>query len=182
MWNILILMLSAKVHYCISHHKSSQAMLNTLYVFYEGTWEIKNLKINTMIEKDVLSHMDPGETMESMHTHFFHLINKLNNLGNTFSKKECFNKVLRSMCKEWQLNVTAIKESIDLNNLDIKKLFGKMTKHKNEQKRPAREVSSKRKKKFNKEKQYISLKTLSSKTKNLKDNSDNSNKDNYNKF
>lgn len=75
--------------------------------------------------------------MNSMQTHFLHLINKLNNLGNFISNKDCANKILRSMCREWQPRVTAIKDSNDLSTLDITKLFGKIVEHENELKRLA---------------------------------------------
>ena len=53
-------------------------------------------------------------------------------MGKSFSNKDCANNILRSMRKEWQQKVTAIKEPHDLNNLDITKLFGKLSKYKNE--------------------------------------------------
>lgn len=76
--------------------------------------------------------MDPGESMYFMHTRFLHLINKLSNLGKTFSNKYCANKITRFICMEWKPKVTSIKESNDLINLDITKLFGKLAEHENE--------------------------------------------------
>lgn len=73
--------------------------------------------------------------MDSMETRFLHLINKLTNLGKTFSKKDCTYKILRCMCREFQQKVTSIKESNNLSTLDITKLFGKLAVYENELKR-----------------------------------------------
>lgn len=77
--------------------------------------------------------MEPGESVESMHTRFLHLIDKLNNLGKSISNKNSANKILRSMCMEWKPKVTTIKESNDLNT-DITMLFGKLVEHENNMK------------------------------------------------
>lgn len=95
---------------------------------------VKDSKINMFIEEFELFCMKPGESMDSKQTIFIHLINKLSNLGKTFSNKDCTctNKILRSMYREWKPKVTAIKESNNLSTLDITKLFGKLSEHENE--------------------------------------------------
>lgn len=78
------------------------------------------------------------------------------------------------MCREQQPKVTPIKELNYLNNLDITKLFRKLSKHDNELKRfSARKVISKKKVKVKEEKRDISLKASSLKTKKVKDVSNN---------
>lgn len=85
---------------------------------------------------------------------------------------------LRSMCREWQPKVTAIKESNDLSTLDITNLFGKLVEHENELKRLAdNEVSLKNKEKGKEEKQDLSLKVSSSKMKKSKEKSEYSNEE-----
>lgn len=44
--------------------------------------------------------MEPGETMASKKMIFLHIINKLENLGNTNSNQDFSNKILSSMCSE----------------------------------------------------------------------------------
>lgn len=130
--NILISSLSVKVYYFISHHKSVQTMWITLKTLYEGIGDIKYSNINMLIEEYELLLMEPEELVESMQTRFLHLINKLDKLGKTISKKDCANKILRYMCREWQPKVTTIKESNDLTSLDIIKLFRNLIEHENE--------------------------------------------------
>lgn len=54
--------------------------------------------------------------MTSMQMRFSHIINKLENLGKTTYDQDCANKILRSMCREWQPKVTANKK---MSNLEI---------------------------------------------------------------
>lgn len=107
--NILISTLSSNVYYSISHHKSIQTLWNTLQVLYEGIEDIKDSKINMLTEEYELFHMEAREFLESMYTRFLHLINKLDNFGKSFSNKDYANKNIRSMCREYQPNVMAIK-------------------------------------------------------------------------
>lgn len=46
--NIFIIMLSVKVYYSISHHKSAISIWNALQVLYEGTEDFKDSKSNTL--------------------------------------------------------------------------------------------------------------------------------------
>jgi len=87
------------------------------------------------------------------------IIYKLQNLGKTISKKDCANKVLICMTREWKPKVSAIKEYQNLNTLGITTLFGMLEEHEHEITRlKASEESFKKK-----EKKSIALKSSSSK-------------------
>lgn len=106
--------------------------------------------------------MEPRESVDFMQTRFLHLINKRQDLSKIFSNKDCINKILISMCREWQPKVIAIKEVNDISTLDIIKLFGKLVEHENELKRLTdSEVKSKKKEKGKEEKHDIYLKASS---------------------
>ena len=75
-------------------------MWNTSQVLYEGTKDVKDFKINTMIEEYELFCMEPGVTVESMQSRFLHLINKLEILEKSIHNKDCANKILRYMSRE----------------------------------------------------------------------------------
>lgn len=91
------------------HHKSTQTMWNSLQVLYNGTEDIKDSKINMLTEDYEHFGMEPGESISSMQTRFLHLINKLENLGKTFSNKNYANKILRYVCMKKNLKVPSIK-------------------------------------------------------------------------
>lgn len=94
--------------YWISHHTSVEGMWDALQTLYERMKDVKDSKIN-IIEEFEIFRMEPGESVDSMQTRFLHLINKLRDLGKTFSNKDCTNKILRSMCSECQPKVSTIK-------------------------------------------------------------------------
>lgn len=85
-------MLSAKVHYSISHHKTTQSMWNALQMLHEDT-NVKESRIKMLTEEYELFRMELGEVVESMHTCFLHLIHELENLDAYISNKECANKI-----------------------------------------------------------------------------------------
>jgi hypothetical protein len=99
---------------------------------YEGTDELKQSKINTLVQQYELFCMNDGESFSSMQMRFTHIVNKLQNLGKTISNQDCTNKILRCMTREWQPKVTAIKESQNLNALSMITLFGKLKEHEHE--------------------------------------------------
>jgi hypothetical protein len=86
-------------------------MWDALKTLYEGTEDVKQSKINTLIQQCKLLHMENGETISFMQMRFTHIVNKLQNLGKYISNHDCTNKVLRCMIRDWQPKVTAIKES-----------------------------------------------------------------------
>lgn len=108
--NILIPVLSVEVFYSISHYTSSKGMWDNLQTLYEGKNNVKDSKINMFTKNFELFFMESGESVDSMQTRFLHLINKLSNMGKTFSNKDCTNKILRSICGEGQPKVIVIKE------------------------------------------------------------------------
>lgn len=116
--------------------------------------------------------MELRESVDSMLTRFLHLINKLRNLGKTYSNKDYPNKILRTMCREFQPKVIAMKESKNPCTLDITKLFRKLVEHENELKRLTDcKVKPKKKEKRKEEKMDLSFKASSSKGKKSKEKS-----------
>jgi len=121
--DILISSLGVNGYHSVSHCKTAKAMWDALETLHEGTDNVKQSKINTLVR------MEQGETISSMKMRFTHIVNKLQNLGKTISNQDCTNKILRCMTKEWQPKVTAIKESQNLNILSMITLFRKLKEH-----------------------------------------------------
>ena len=101
-------------------------MWDALETLHEGTDEVKQSKVNSLMQQYELFCMKDGETISSMQMRFTHIVNKLQNLGKIISNQDCTNKILRCMTKERQPKVTAIKESQNLNALSMITLFGKL--------------------------------------------------------
>ena len=130
--NILISSLGVNEYHFVSHLKTSKDMWDALETLHERTDEVKQSKINTLVQQYEHFCMEDCETISSMQMRFIHIVNKLQNLGKTISSQDCTNKISRCMTKEWQPKVTAIKESKNLNVLSMITLFGKLKEHEHE--------------------------------------------------
>jgi len=130
--NILISSLGVNEYHFVSHCKTFKDMWEALETLHEGTDEVKQSKVNTLVQQYEFFCMKDGETICSMQMRFTHIVNKLQNLGKIISNQDCTNKILRCMTKELQPKVTAIKESQNLNALSMITLFGKLKEHEHE--------------------------------------------------
>ena len=57
-----------------------------------------------------------------MFSRFMVIVNKLEALGNTYSKVEKVMKILRSLPKKWETKVTTIQKVKDLTKLSLEEL------------------------------------------------------------
>lgn len=165
--NILISAIGVNEYYSISHCKTAKAMWDALMDLHEGTEDVKQSKINELTEEYECFHMEQGETIAAMQIRFIHLVNKLEMLGKTISNHDCANKILRSMNREWQPKVTAIKEAQNLRTLEITALFGKLKEHEREIIRLRESEEAPKRKEKSKENKSIALRASSSKANNL---------------
>ena len=130
--NILISFLGVNEYHSVSHCKTARDVWDALETLHGGTDDVKQSKINTLVQQYEVFCMEDGETTSSMQMRFTHIVNKLQNLGKTISNQDCTNKMVRCMTREWQPKVTAIKESQNLNALSMITLFGKLKEHEHE--------------------------------------------------
>ena len=61
----------------------------------------------------------PGETLEAQLQRFTTLTTEMNIVGIFLSKSEINKKLLNSLPKSWDMNVTIIKKTKDLNHLSL---------------------------------------------------------------
>ena len=67
--------------------------------------------------------MRSGETMADFNERFSSIIIELITLGKTYSNRDVAIKVMRAMPKEWDIKTMAMRESKDLNKLELHDLF-----------------------------------------------------------
>ena len=96
-----------RISVCISAHK----MWEILRVTHEGTDDVKQARKNSLIQEYEMFRMQQGETIYDVQKRFTHIVNHLNRLGKTFDIDELNIKILKSLNRTWQPNVTAIMES-----------------------------------------------------------------------
>jgi len=143
-------------------------MWDALETLREGTNDVKQSKINTLVQQYELFRIEDSESISSMQMRFTHIVNKLQKLGKDISNQDCTNNILTCMTREWQSKVIAIKESQNLNALSMITLFGKLKEHEHEINRfKSSDEDSKKK-----ERKSISLNTTSSVSTSLVQNDD----------
>ena len=74
--NILISSLGVNEYHFVYHCKTSKDMWDALETFYEGTDEVKQSKIITLVQQYEIFCMNDGETISSMKMRFTHIVNK----------------------------------------------------------------------------------------------------------
>lgn len=67
--------------------------------------------------------MKPGETLHEFDERFSSIIVELTSLGKAFSNREIALKVMRALPREWDVKTVAMRESKDLNKLELHDLF-----------------------------------------------------------
>ena len=145
--NIIFSALSHDEFYRVSQCKSAKEMWDTLQVTHEGTSEVRDARLNSLTHEYELFHMLPNETLSDLQKRFSHIVNHLISLGKVFRNGETTNKILRCLDRSWQPKVTAIKESRDINSMDLATLFGKLQEHEMELTRLGMHEESDKKKK-----------------------------------
>ena len=67
--------------------------------------------------------MKSDETMTKFEERFSGIVVELINLDKTYTNKELAMKVLRALPREWDIKTTAMRESKDLNKIELHDLF-----------------------------------------------------------
>jgi len=75
-------------------------MWDNLETLYEGTEDVKQSKINTLIQQYKLFRMEDDESISSMQMRFTHILNKFQNLGKDISNQDCTKKMLRCITRD----------------------------------------------------------------------------------
>lgn len=127
--NIIASSLGMDEFFRVSNCTTAKEIWDTLEIVHEGTKEVKRSKLNTLSHEYEMFTMEPGEKIVSLQKRFTHITNHLVYLGRKYSNDELNLRVLRCLTREWQPEVTTIREKKSLANLSISGLFGKLQEH-----------------------------------------------------
>ncbi|GKV46075.1 hypothetical protein SLEP1_g53087 [Rubroshorea leprosula] len=105
----------------VSRCDTAKEMWDMLKVTHEGTSQVKESKINRIIDKYELFKIKPEESIQDMYTRLNDIVTNLKALG-----KVVVRKVFKSLLKNWEAKKTTIEESKDLNTLKLEDLIGKL--------------------------------------------------------
>ncbi|XP_063938069.1 uncharacterized protein LOC135147938 [Daucus carota subsp. sativus] len=123
---VLISALAEKEYKRVNNCKSAQEMWNKLVVTYEGTTDIKDSRMDTLIQEYENFKLQDGENIIDMETRFTRIIDELSQLGKNYTQNEKNRRVLKSLPPSWKVKVTTIKEMHNLNDYHIDNLFGNL--------------------------------------------------------
>ncbi|XP_073130807.1 uncharacterized protein [Henckelia pumila] len=89
----------------------------------EGNEQTKENKLSVATKKFDNFKMKPGESMTEFYERVSIIIIKLNGLGKKYPNRKVILKVIRGIPKEWDVKTMAMRESKDLNKLELHDLF-----------------------------------------------------------
>ncbi|KAL8093193.1 hypothetical protein AgCh_035182 [Apium graveolens] len=123
---VLTSALAEKEYKRVNKCKSAQEMWNKLVVTYEGTIDIKDSRMETLIQEYENFKLQERENIIDMETRFTRIIDELSQLGKNYTQNEKNRRVLKSLPPSWKVKVTTIKEMHNLNEYKIDNLFGNL--------------------------------------------------------
>ncbi|KZV19389.1 hypothetical protein F511_04250, partial [Dorcoceras hygrometricum] len=92
----------------------------------EGSDETMENKLTVAQQKYEPIKMNDGETMTEFNERFSVIVTELNSLGKEYSNRELALKLMRALPKEWDVKTMAMRESKDLNKLELHDLFANL--------------------------------------------------------
>jgi len=107
----------------ISKCESAKEIWNALHMAHEGTYQVKQSRIELLMRKYELFEMSDKETMMDMYSRFTHITNELKSLGKFFTTKELVREILRFLPQSWETKVTTIQEAKKMNEISLDELI-----------------------------------------------------------
>ncbi|KZV50571.1 hypothetical protein F511_32620 [Dorcoceras hygrometricum] len=92
----------------------------------EGNDETKENKLTVAQQKYESIKMKYGETMAEFDERFSAVVIELTSLGKEYSNRELALKVMKALPREWDVKTMAMRESKDLNKLELHDLFANL--------------------------------------------------------
>ena len=108
---------------------SAQQMWKTLITYMEGNDDVRNDRKSLLNQEYEAYRQGKKETISEAYERFFKIVNSLMTYDMKFTNYELNDKFLRSLTKEWDMKVVAIREIGNLVTIEPQKLYGKLLSH-----------------------------------------------------
>ncbi|GJS08331.1 zf-CCHC domain-containing protein [Tanacetum coccineum] len=109
--------------------KNNEAKMKTLLITHQGNNQVKDNKIDLLVQQYEQYVISEDETIYSDFARFNTIIATLKALDEGYSSKNYVRKFLRALHPKWRAKVTAIEESKDLTSLSLDELIGNLKVH-----------------------------------------------------
>ncbi|XP_073123640.1 uncharacterized protein [Henckelia pumila] len=103
--------------------KTGKEIWEKLIQICEGNKQTKEKKLSVATQKFENIRMKPGESMTEFYERVSSIVIELNGLGKTYTNRKVILKVIRGLPKEWDVKTMTMRESKDLNKLELHDLF-----------------------------------------------------------
>ncbi|XP_073138732.1 uncharacterized protein [Henckelia pumila] len=103
--------------------KTGKEIWEKLIQLCEGNEQTKENKLSVATQKFDNIKMRPGESMTEFDERVSIIVIELNGLGKTYPNRKVILKVIRGLPKEWDVKTMDMRESKDLNKLELHDLF-----------------------------------------------------------
>lgn len=110
--------------------ENDKEIWDKLEVTHESKSRVNESKISLLTIDYELFKAKSDKGINEMSDHFTNIINGLKALGKTYANTEIVNKMLNILPKSWEMKVTPIKESKDINTLSLDELIGSLLTYK----------------------------------------------------
>ena len=110
----------------ISHVKTTQEAWKILETTYEGTEKVKDTKLQILTTRFEEVKMSEDKLFDSFYGRLNEIVNAKLNLGEKVEDTKIVRMVQRSLPESFQAKVTTIKESKDLDAINIQELVSSL--------------------------------------------------------
>ena len=108
---------------------TAKEIWKTLLVTHQGNNQVKENKIDLVVQQYEQFSIPEDETIDSAFARFNTIITSLKALDEGYSSKNYVRKFLRALHPKWRAKVTAIEESKNLATLSLDELIGNLKAH-----------------------------------------------------
>lgn len=115
----LTMALSPEIAQGFREYTSAKSLWQALVEVYEGNEDMKQSRQDLLRQKFNMFNHVLGESLEAQLQRFTTLTTEMSTAGITLSNGEINKKVLNSLPRSWDMNVSVIKKTKDLNKLSL---------------------------------------------------------------
>ncbi|KAL8098464.1 hypothetical protein AgCh_031284 [Apium graveolens] len=108
----------------IINSQTAKEIWDTVQLICEGTEQVRENKIQLLIQQYEYFHFEEGESLNDTFNRFQKLLNGLKLYGRMYQVKDSNLKFLRSLPKEWKPMTVSLRNSQDYKDFTLERLYG----------------------------------------------------------
>ena len=122
--NILFNGIDQDMFDCVLNLSTSKEVWDTIQTICEGTEQVRENKMQLLIQQYEYFHYKSGEKLTDIYSRFQKLLNGLKLYGRVYEVKDSNLKFLRSLPKEWKPMTVSLRNSQEYKSFTLDRLYG----------------------------------------------------------